>query len=408
MYTLKKYQIFLLFFLIAVTFLVFIPMINANFSPLDDGRMLKVNNKALPDISLKSIIIIFKSYNEGLYHPMTTISYKIEKNLFGFVPEIFHFDNILLHISNIILVFLIFFKLSKSFWLSFIITSLFAIHPTRAEVVCWVSARKDLLYTFFYLLSILLYIKMYDHKKATIYITLSVIMFLFSCFSKAMAITLPFVLILIDFYTNNFKKQKIKIYFIYILITFIFIIATIQTHYFTKYHFTEINNIDFIFNFFNLTINFINAHFNILFYLEKLILPINLRCAYPYLYNKSSMPPLYILYSPAIVYILIYFCFLSLRKTKIFFYGFAFFIITILPSNNILPIENFDVANRYTYIPYLGLFFIFAKIIVYLLNKTRKYTKIPIIIFCLIIFITLSYLLYHEVIGWQLHSFTFK
>ena len=120
------------------------------------------------------------------------------------------------------------------------------------------------------------------------------------------------------------------------------------------------------------------------------------------------MPPLYILYSPAILYILVFFSFLSLRKTKTFFYGFMFFIITILPSSSILPIEKFDVANRYTYIPYLGLFFIFAKTLMFFLKKSKIYTKLFIIILCLVIFIILGYLLYYEVVEWQLHSLTFN
>jgi len=403
---LRVYQIFILFFLFILTTSIFFPIISADFSPIDDHRMLKLNKKALPDISTHSFINIFTSYNEGLYHPLVTLSYSIEKTIFGLVPAIFHFNNILLHLANILLVFLVLFKLSKSFWLSFIVASLFAIHPTRVEVVAWISARKDLLYSFFYLLSIWFYIKTYDSNKKKIYLTLSVIMFLFSCFSKAMAITLPFVLILIDLYTNNFNKQKLKIYLLYIFITFIFICITTNIHYFTKYNFTENNNINTIFNFFNITINFINSHFNILFYLDKLILPINLKCAYPYFYDIHSMPPTYILYSPIVLYILIYLSFLSLRKTKVIFYGFLFFLITIIPVIGILPIEAFAVADRYTYIPYLGLFFIFAKAIIYFYNKNkfRQYGKVIIITIFITIFITLGNLSYKRTIEWQNNS----
>ena len=185
MLNLKFYQVLLFFLLLFITFATFSPIINAKYSTIDDFVMIRnPNRKALKDISFKHIEEIFKSSHEGLYHPLVTISYSIERTVFGFVPEIFHFDNLLLHIFNVSLVFIIFLIISKSFWISFIVTVLFAIHPTRAEVVDWISARKDTLYSFFYLLSLLCHIKAYTSNKKNILILLSALCFLLSCFSK--------------------------------------------------------------------------------------------------------------------------------------------------------------------------------------------------------------------------------
>ena len=399
MNNLKTYQIFILFLLLSLTLILFLPMINASYARTDDFVMLPSKYKQIKDLSFNHILDIFKNYHVGLYHPLVTLSYNVEINLFGFIPAMFHIDNIILHLFNVLLVFFIFFKLSNSFWLSFITTTLFAIHPTRAEVVCWISARKDLLYAFFYLLSVWFHIKTYNSVKRKTYMFLSVISFLFSCFSKPMAITLPFVLILIDLYKNNFTKQQIKLYSIYIFLSFIFILIALDSHYEIEY-----SNLNF--DIFRQTISFINAHFNILFYLDKLLLPIKLYCMYPFFYDEfGSMPPFYILYSPAVLYILIYLSYLSLKKTKVFFYGFLFFIITILPSSNIFPIGDFAVADRYTYIPYLGLFFIIAKIIIYLYKKSTKYLKISIILLLSVIFIIISFLSYNRVIDWQKNEY---
>lgn len=390
---LKTYQIFLLFLLFFITIVIFLPSLNAGYAETDDWVMLKSYSGALKNISFDFITNTFKHAHEGLYHPLITLSYSCEITIFGFVPAIFHFDNILLHLINIFLLFLILFKLSNSFWLSFIITSLFSIHPTRAEVVCWISSRKDLLYTFFYLLSILFYIKTYYKSKKKTYLSLSLIMFLLSCLSKSMAITLPVVLVLIDLYTNNFNKSKFKTYFLYLFFTFIFILVTFKTHY-----------VDFSpgeFTFFNHFINFINAHFNILFYLDKLLLPINLYCMYPLFYDMSLMPPAFILYSPAVLYLLIFFSFLSLKKAKFVFYGFIFFLVTILPVSGIFVVGQAPVADRYTYVPYIGLFFIFAKAIIYLYNRYNKYIKILTTISCLVFFMGLNYLTYNRSIDWQ-------
>lgn len=392
---LKIYQIFLLFFLFFTIIIIFLPILDAGYAPTDDWVMLKSYSGALKNISFNFNYIVntFKNAHEGLYHPLVTLSYSLEITVFGFVPAMFHFDNIVLHIINVILVFIIFLKLSRHFWFSFIITALFALHPTRVEVVAWISARKDLLYSFFYLLSVLFYIKTYDSNKTKTFITLSIVMFLLSCLSKSMAVTLPFVLYLIDLYTNNFNKRKIKIYLLYMLVTVIFIFITLKTHYvdFSQEEFTLFNHF----------INFINAHFNILFYLDKLLLPINLYCMYPYFYNMFSMPPAFILYSPAVLYLLIFFSFLSLKKTKVFFYGFIFFFITVLPVSGVCIVGDAPVADRYTYLPYLGLFFIIAKFILYVYGKVNKKIKIITVVLFTMIFIFLNYLSYNRVVEWK-------
>lgn len=392
---LKRYQIFLFFSLLCITFFVFINAINSKYATIDDWVMLRsAQRRALKDASFKNIIDTFKYSHEGLYHPVITISYSIEKTIFGFIPEIFHFNNVILHLINVILLFLILLQISKSFWLSFITTFLFALHPTRVEVVAWISARKDLIYSLFYLLSIFFYTKTYNSTKTKYLLPLSLICFIFACFSKSMAITLPFVLILLDFYKNKLSKESIKIYIPYLIISIFFIIAAINIHYSEEF-------ISRNFNLFRHSINFINAHFNILFYLDKLLLPINLYCMYPFFYNMKTMPPGYILYSPAILYLIIFFVLLSLRKTKHIFFGFSFFLITIFPVCGIFPIGNFAVADRYTYIPYIGLFFIFAKFVLFIYKNYNKYLKIIVVLLCLSIFITLSYLSYKRTICWQ-------
>ena len=403
MSNLKLYQLFLFFLLITSIFFIFLPALDAKYATIDDRTMLASYSGSLKDLSWKYIVNTFKHRHAGLYHPLVTLSYSLEKTLFGYVPAIFHFNNILLHAINTVLVFLIFFYLSKSFWLTFIITALFAIHPTRAEVVCWISSRKDLLYSLFYLLSVWFYIKSYEKKKLVLWITLSIFFYLVACLSKPMAITLPFALVIIDYYKGFLNKEKIKIYSSYFIITLFFIVVAFVAHY------ANLQSARFHFDIFRQTVNFINAHFNILFYLDKLVFPIKLYCMYPFFYNEfGSLPPKYILYSPAVLYLLIYFCYLSLTKTKIIFCGYMFFFICMLPASSVFPIGDFVVADRYTYIPYLGLFFIFAKFIIYLYHCLEKCKitklKFSIIILCLTIFGTLNYLTFNRTLDWKKNS----
>lgn len=293
MKNIKGYQFFLILILFFAVICIYMQILDAGYAPTDDWLMLKSYSGVLKSISFDYILNTFKNFHEGLYHPLVTLSYSLEINIFGFVPAIFHLDNILLHILNIWLIFLVFFKLSKNnYWVAFIVSVLFALHPTRVEVVAWISARKDLLYAPFYLLSILFYMKSY--KKPFSFspfhpFTLSVLFFLLACFSKSMAITLPFVLILIDFYTDNFNKNKIKKYIPYFIIALIFVVITFFAHYNAE---VSMANRRLYLTFFKFCVNFINAHFNIIFYLDKFILPIHLYCLYPFFYDDfASMPP---------------------------------------------------------------------------------------------------------------------
>ena len=294
----KKHQIILIFLLFTVSFFTYFPAITADFATLDDLAILAGTNKT-PELTVTNVFKIFTQDHLGLYHPLVTLSFAAERYFFGLVPAFYHVNNMLLHMLSTILVFLIFRRLTHSFPITYIITVLFAIHPVHVEVVAWVSARKDTLYSIFYLTAILLYIKTYDKKNIKTLITISSFCFLLACLSKAMAITLPFVLILIDYLQNNFSIKKLKIYIPYVIISLAFIAVGIWSHY--------RNDIETTFVFLTLIKNILSAHFHVLFYIYKFVLPVNLYCMYPPFYNPHVIPPWYILLSPVLFYLLISF-----------------------------------------------------------------------------------------------------
>lgn len=395
MNTLKTNQIFLLFLLFFVTFITFFNAIDAKFANLDDSAMVILNKPTAKDLTIKNIANIFTLSHEGLYHPLVTLFYALERHFFGLIPSFYHFDNILLHLFNTLLVFLVFFNLSKSFWTPYIIATLFAIHPAHVEAVAWISARKDTLYSLFYLLSILFYIKSYDVKNKRILIFLSFFCFILACFSKVMAITLPFILILIDYFKYKITIQKVKIYSAYFIISISFAILAVYIHYPENYIITSFTN----------TINILNAHFNTIFYIYKFIVPTNLYCMYPDFYNQFTMPPAYIMYSPTILYLMILFVFLSLKKTKYIFFGFMFFFITILPVSGIMKVGFAPVADRYTYLPYIGLSYVVAETLLLLYKSFNNFFKILLIVSGITIFVTLSYLSYNRTLDWKNNDF---
>jgi len=393
---LKKHQIILIFLLFAAAFFTYFPAMTAGFASLDDAALLAGTNKTY-NLTASNIFAVFKTDYIGLYHPLVTLSFAVERYFFGMVPAFFHFDNMLLHILNTILVFLIFARLTKSFAVTYIISFLFAVHPVHVEVVAWISARKDTLYSAFYLLSFLFYIKTYDGKNKKLLTAGSALFFLFACLSKAMGVTLPFVLILTDYFTGNFSKKNFKKYTAYFLITAIFIAVGIWSHY--------RNETDSPFAFFTLMQNILNSHFHVLFYIYKFLIPVKLYCMYPLFYDPAATPPWYIFVSPLIVYSMILFAFLSLKKTKKLFFGFLFFIIVLMPSSGILPIGIAAVADRYAYLAYIGLFYIFAEAVVLLYGYSNAVLKKVLMFLAIVAAGFLIYLSFNRSLDWQKETF---
>ncbi len=402
MTNLKTYQIFLIFILLFITFATFFISIDAGFSGLDDYVLLRKNIYDYDFFTLKGLKKIFLEPTSGIYQPIINISYSLELKAFIFdsnflskgIATFFHFNNILLHLINTFLVFIIFFKISKHFFIAYIMMALFAIHPVHVEVVAWISARKDLLYSLFYLLSIYFYLKSYENRK-NLFLFISLFCFLLSTMSKPMAITLPVILFLLDYFNDKLEfntKHFIK-YLPYVLITIFFTILGIFVHY--------DNGIVQPFVLYTLFKNILSAHFHYFFYIYKFILPINLYCSYPYFYPLKEFPPIYISLSPILFYTGIYFLFKTLKYSKKIFFGFSFFIIALLPSSGILPTGIIKVADRYCYLAYIGLFYLVAVLIVYLYKKAKVYQRYLLIFSCLAIFSILVYLSYERVIDWK-------
>ena len=386
---LKKYQTLSLILLFYIIVLAFYPSISADFIMLDDPIMIK-ENPYITNLSISNIKNIFTSIYLKLYHPIVTLTFAIEYSICKLDPYLYHIDNILLHLFNTLFIFFIIKNLSKNFFVSYSVAIFFAIYPTSVETVAWVTARKDTLYSFFFLLSILFYLKKDEYKYIKIFSILSIFSFLLSCMSKPTAVTLPLVLMLIDFCKNklNFKFNSIKKYVPFFIISFIFICIAIYSHYSPEEK--EITTI------FVRYINFLDAHFHILFYIYKFIFPINFSCLYPQFYNHYNIIPLYVLYSPTILYTLIYFFIFTLKFNKKNFFGFFWFLITILPSSGVMPIGVSPVADRYTYIPYVGLFYIIANLL-YIIYTRKQYLSI---FFILVIAIVLFNATYKQNILW--------
>ena len=196
--------------IILLTLIVFSNSIGNNFVTNWDDKGYLMDNGYIKVITPESIKAIFHSYYNGNYHPLTTISYALEYKFFGFNPKPFHIDNLIIHLLNIVLVFVLMQLLMGRIEASCIAALFFGIHPMHVESISWISERKDVLYTFFYLGALINYIYYLraEHKKKR-YFVMALVLFGLSLLSKSAAISFPVLLLLIDYYHDRKFDKKI-------------------------------------------------------------------------------------------------------------------------------------------------------------------------------------------------------
>ncbi len=392
--------------LVIITFLIYSKSLNNQFTNWDDEQYI-TKNIAITSLHGDSVGYTFKkafsSFVVGNYHPLTMLSYCIEYNKYKLNPKPYHLTNLILHILNTLLVFAFIWLLTKQKWVSFITALLFTIHPMHVESVSWVSERKDVLYAFFYLTSLctyILYVKQ-ENQKSLFYV-LTFILFLFAIFSKAIAVTIPIVFIVIDYYLNrdiSLKSLKEKIPFFVCSVIIGIVAIKAQAAYDAIGSSTQYNYLDHI----------LFSCYGILNYLVKLLIPINLSCFYAYPAKENGMYPLFFYMAPLLLLAIVFVLYkLQLLKKKEVLFGLLFFVITILLVIQLLPVGDALVADRYTYLPYIGLFFIITQQANYLIEKFQEKLKSlkPLLIgLFLVIAILFSYMSHQRSLVWK-DSFT--
>ena len=199
---------FILFLVLALlTVLSFSPVLRSEFTNWDDP-LHTTENPFVQNLSWNDFKGIFTSTVVKAYIPLTILSFAFEYHFVRDHPLVYHLDNLILHIGNVFLIFVLAQRLGLSLRACFLASLLFAIHPMRAESVAWITERKDVLYGFFFLLAILSYLTYLD-KKTFISYCLSIVLGLLSMLAKPMALSLPLVLLSLDWFTNRELKRKV-------------------------------------------------------------------------------------------------------------------------------------------------------------------------------------------------------
>ena len=186
--------------LAAMTFAVFGQTAGFGFVNFDDDLYVYDNTRVTGGLSWKGLVWVFTHVECSLYHPLTMLSLMADSQIYGRHPGGYHLTNVLLHTISVLLLFLILCQMTGAFWRSAFVAAVFAIHPLRAESVAWVAERKDVLSGFFFMLTLAAYIGYARKPESLVRYLVVAAAFVLALLTKPTMVTLPFVLLLLDFW----------------------------------------------------------------------------------------------------------------------------------------------------------------------------------------------------------------
>ena len=355
---------------IAATFFSYSPIKNNKLTNWDDDKYI-INNPDIRKLDSEHLKLLLTKDYEGNYHPVTMLSYAWNYSKGELNPQTYLYTNLFFHLFNVLLVFIFVRKLTGNPAVSFISSLLFGLHPLHVESVAWASERKDVLYCFFFLLSLIAYLQ-YLKKSNWVYFVGSLVFFALSLLSKAMAVPLAVVIVFIDFfYSRKFSMRLIweKIpYFALAIISGMIAVQAQQVKDFVPEN-SQWTFVD------RLAI----ASHNFISYLIQVIAPHDLSILYPYpaelnFYHWLSFGLIILLLAGFLYFIVKKYPFITTQK--IYLFGFLFFVVNIFLVLQILPVGDAIMADRYTYVSYIGLFIIIGFFFERLALKFKNYRSI--------------------------------
>jgi len=337
--------------LAVATFIVFMPSLNNGFTNWDDDKYITTN----PDITAIDAAHIKKigtTAYVGNYQPLTMVTYMAEYALFGLSPGPYHGVSVVLHIVCCLLVFFLLLVLCKNRWAALCAALLFAVHPLRVESVAWAAEQKDVLCGIFFVLSLLLYLRFIDSKKRLWY-GLSALSFLLALASKPMAISLPLILFLLDYlrrrkFTVKTAVEKVP-YFAGALVWGI-ITVFMQKHGGVAMDYSD----------FPVWQRICIPFYGIVWYIVKTLFPVHLSALYNFLVHMDALTAIIYCAAPIVVITGAAAVVKSRRTTRDVVFGLLWYVIMLLPVLQIMRVGDAVTADRYTYLPIIGLCFLVA------------------------------------------------
>lgn len=345
----------------------YFPVFTNGFTNWDDPEQV-LQNADVHALSIDNSLKIFSSFYVGMYQPFTTQVYAFIYYLFGDSATAFHSFSLLIHLINVILVFVLIRQFSRRDDLALITSALFALTPLQVESVAWVSASSNLLFTAFYLAGLLAYLH-YIRQSKTKYFLYTLLFFILSLLSKPTAVSFPLVLLFMDFYfrrglTLRVIIEKAPFFLLSLLIGLVIIFAR-----------EEAGHIIDISDRFGVGSRFFMVIYALAFYIAKLFVPSGLSAFHPY--PPEFLPLAY--YIAPLIPLMIIFLIIRLKgePRRQLTTGMIFFLLTIFIVLEIIPVGVQVVKERYVYLPSIGIYYAFAYMFMFYAAGRRYHRWLP-------------------------------
>lgn len=343
-----------------------------DFIILDDPSYIYNNNHVTKGLNIESVEWAFTQSHVANWHPITWISHILDYEFYELEPGGHHRTNLIFHTANAILLFLVLMRMTGGFWQSVVVATLFAIHPLHVESVAWISERKDVLSMFFMMLTIWAYIQYVEKRELKNYL-LVVLFFVLGLMSKSMLVTLPFVLILLDFWPLNRMSGNFR----QIIIEKIPLFALAITSSLITFYVQQNDGATKSLAYYSIQSRIFNAITSYIEYLHKMVWPINLSILYPHpgqvlLTWKVTLSAVILIWITLIAVKII-------RQAPFVLVGWFWYLGTLVPVIGFVQVGGQAMADRYTYIPLIGIFIIVAWGFPYLLKNIHQKKRILIV-----------------------------
>jgi tetratricopeptide (TPR) repeat protein len=333
--------------LAAATLAVYWGALSHDFTIWDDDIYVTANPYVQTGLNARSITWALNIGYAANWHPLTWISHMADVQFYGQKPMGHHLTSVLLHIANVLLIFWILTRMTGAVWKSAFVAALFALHPLHVESVAWVSERKDVLSTFFGLLTILAYVRYADRPEPRRYLPV-VAVFSLSLMSKPMLVTLPVVLLLLDYWPlrrmqgiGPLLREKAPLFALSLASGIITIIAQRSAG-------AVASTLDC-----PLTVRLGNAVLSYVKYLMQMIWPRDLVIDYPY---TQSLPVWQVASAAAFLVAVTALVIVYRARQRYLLVGWLWYVVTLVPVIGLLQVGDQSKADRYTYVPLIGVF----------------------------------------------------
>jgi len=333
--------------LAAITFAVFGQTLGHEFINYDDDVYVYENPVVARGLTLKGIIWAFTGVHANNWHPMTWLSHMLDCQLYGLHPGGHHLTNVLLHTATVIALFLVLRQMTGALWRSAFVAALFAIHPLRVESVAWVAERKDVLSGLFFMLTIGAYVRYARRPWSWGRYGLVLLLFALGLMCKPMLVTLPVVLLLLDYWPLRRVESAGRLVLEKLPLLALSAASCVATLLAQNEAIQSTGS-------FSLPVRFVTALLACKIYLVQMVYPAGLAVFYPF--PHKGLPVWQAALAGTLLAIISAAAFWHRRKQPWLLIGWAWYLVMLFPVVGVIQVGGQAHADRYTYLPQIGIF----------------------------------------------------